>query len=69
MPLDMTRGNLALPQPRTDRGKTTIEYKGAQVWNSLPLPVKQITNTKTFVYELKKILMQNYINEISEIGS
>ena len=65
----MTRGNLALPQPRTDRGKTTIEYKGAQVWNSLPLPVKQITNTKTFVYELKKILMQNYINEISEIGS
>ena len=64
----MTRGNLALPQPRTDRGKTTIKYMGAKVWNSLPLPLKQITNTKTFVYELKKILMQNDIYELSEIG-
>ena len=50
----VTRGNLALPQPRTDKGKSTIEYKGAQAWNSLPTPLKQITNTKTFVYELKK---------------
>ena len=65
----VTRGNLALPQPRTDKGKSTIEYKGAQAWNSLPTPLKQITNTKTFVYELKKVLMQNDKNEASEIGT
>ena len=55
----VTRGNLALPQPRTDKGKLTIEYSGAQAWNSLPISLKQITNTKTFVYKLKKVLMQN----------
>ena len=62
----MTGGNLALPQPRTEKGKTTIKYKGTQAWNSLPVSLKVITNTKTFVYELKKILMQNHVNEISE---
>ena len=47
----------------------TIEYNGAQAWNSLPTSLKQITNTKTFVYELKKVLMQNDKNEVSEIGT
>ena len=65
----MTRGNLALPQPRTDKGKSTIEYKGAQAWNILPTPLKQITNTKTFVYEFKKVFMQNDKNEASEIST
>ena len=65
----ITRGDLALPQPRTDKGKTIIEYKGAQAWNSLPLSLKQISNTKTFVYELKKILLQNDINDNSEFST
>ena len=64
-----TSGNLALPHPRTDKGKVTIEYKGAQAWNSLPTPLKQMTNTKKFVYELKKIFLQNDINEIAESNS
>ena len=34
-------GNLALSQPRTDKGKTTIDYKGAKAWNSLPIPLKK----------------------------
>ena len=65
----VTGGNLALPQPRTQKGKTIIKYKGAQAWNSLPVSIKAITNTKTFVYELKKILMQNHVNEISEFNT
>ena len=65
----VTGGNLALPQPRTEKGKTTIKYKGTQAWNSLPVSLKVITNTKTFVYELKKILMQNHVNEISEFST
>ena len=52
-------GNLSLPQPRTEKGKTTIQYKGSKCWNSLPNSLKLITNTKTFLYELKKILLQN----------
>ena len=65
----VTGGNLALPQPRTEKGKTIIKYKGAQAWNSLPVSIKAITNTKTFVYELKKILMQNHVNETSEFNT
>ena len=55
----VTSGNLALPHARTDKGKTITEYIGAQAWNSLPVSLKQMSNTKTFVYELKKILLQN----------
>ena len=52
-------GNLSLPQPRTDKGKTVIQYKGSTCWNSLPLSLKLQTDTKKFIYELKKILLEN----------
>ena len=52
-------GNLSLPQPRTDKGKTVIQYKGSACWNSLPLSLKLQTDTKKFLYELKKILLEN----------
>ena len=52
-------GNLCLPQPRTERGKTSVKYKGPNHWNGLPAILKQIVHTKTFMYELKKILLQN----------
>ena len=61
----VTSGNLALPHARTDKGKTITEYIGAQAWNSLPVSLKQMSNTKTFVYELKKILLQNDILSVT----
>ena len=60
-------GNLNLTRPRTEIGKTRLEYKGAKLWNSLPIFLKQITRHKTFVYELKKILLQNHLEETSQI--
>ena len=52
-------GNLILPHPRTERSKSSVRYKGPKYWNELPQTIKQIVHTKTFVYELKKILLQN----------
>ena len=52
-------GNLIVPHPRTERSKTSVKYKGPKYWNELPQTIKQIVHTRNFVYELKKILLQN----------
>ena len=60
-----TAGNLVVSRPRTEKGKTKLDYKGTKLWNTgnLPIYIKHISNTKTFIYELKKILFQNQFDQ------
>jgi len=62
-----TAGNLGISRPRTEKGKTKLDYKGAKLWNSLPHYIKQITRHKTFIYELKKILLQDQSERILKV--
>ena len=41
--------NLFVPRPRTDALKKSFVYRGACVWNSLPLQAKQATTLSTFM--------------------
>ena len=54
-----TRGasKLYLHRPRTDFYKTSFEYSGAKLWNSLPASVRDITSRLGFSHAL-----QHYFN-------
>ena len=50
--------NFVTSQPRTDMGKSSIKYQGVQVWNNLPLSIKNETNRLKFNDQLKTYLQQ-----------
>ena len=43
-----TENALALPKPRTDYLKRSFSYSGAQLWNSLPLELRQAKSLRDF---------------------
>ena len=48
-----TENTLTLPQPRTDYLKKSFSYSGAQLWNSLPIELRQATSLNDFKTKLK----------------
>lgn len=52
--------NIILQAPRTNYGKKNIMYEGAQLYNKLPLTIKQIDSFKLFKYKLKQYFLRDY---------
>ena len=49
-----TENTLTLPQPRTDYLKKSFSYSGAQLWNSLPIELRQATSLNDFKTKLRR---------------
>ena len=49
-----TENTLVLPQPRTDYLKKSFSYMGAQLWNSLPIELRQATSLNAFKTKLRR---------------
>ena len=49
-----TENTLTLPQPRTDYLKKSFSYSGAQLWNSLPIALRQATSLNDFKTKLRR---------------
>ena len=52
--------NVNLPQPRTEHDRNFVTFSGAQMWNNLPLHLKEIRNPTTFKINVKKYLINQY---------
>lgn len=52
-------GNLLLPKINTNYGKHTLQFNGAQLWNSLPTPLKALKSLPTFKKHLKSHLLSS----------
>ena len=52
--LRKTENTLTLPQPRTDYLKKSFSYSGAQLWNSLPVELRQATSLNDFKTKLRR---------------
>ena len=50
-------GNYNIPQPNTQRDKTSIKYQGATIWNTLPVDLKKCTIKSKFFDSLKSHLL------------
>ena len=49
-----TENTLTLPQARTDYLKKSFSYSGAQLWNSLPIELRQATSFNDFKTKLRR---------------
>ena len=49
-----TENTLTLPQPRTDYLKEGFSHSGAQLWNSLPIELRQATSLNDLKTKLKR---------------
>ena len=49
-----TENKLVLPQPRTDYLKRSFLYSGAQLWNNLPLDLRQASSLTDFKSKLSR---------------
>ena len=49
-----TENKLVLPQPRTDYLKKTFSYSGAQLWNNLPIDLRQASSLADFKSKLSR---------------
>jgi hypothetical protein len=49
--------NLRLPKPRTNMMKRSFTYCGAQLWNSIPVEVRQATTVNEFKNKCKSYLL------------
>ena len=49
--------NLHLPKPRTNMMKRSFSYKGAYLWNSLPIEVRESQSLNGFKYKCKQYLL------------
>ena len=49
-----TENKLVLPQPRTDYLKRSFSYSGAQLWNNLPVDLRQATSLTDFKSKLSR---------------
>ena len=54
--------NYQLPHVRTDLGKSSIKFKGIQMWNDLPEEIK-VLNGETFKKEVKAFILEQQSNE------
>ncbi len=48
-----SEANLTLPKPKTNNMKNAISYRGAEVWNCLPVSLKLSTSINNFKSNLK----------------
>ena len=49
-----TENKLVLPQPRTDYLKRSVLYSGAQLWNNLPVDLRQASSLTDFKSKLSR---------------
>ena len=49
-----TENKLVLPQPRTDYLKRSFLYSGAQLWNNLPVDLRQASSLTDFKSKLSR---------------
>ena len=47
---------LHLPKPNTEIFKASLHYRGSQLWNNLPMLVKNSASLSTLKYSLKSHL-------------
>ena len=52
--LKNTENTLVLPQSCTDYLKKSFSYSGAQLWNSLPIELRQATSLNAFETKLRR---------------
>jgi hypothetical protein len=50
------RRNLAFPKPRVDIYKTSLSYDGVAVWNSLPVPLRNLSTVTAFKRHLHSFI-------------
>ena len=53
-----TENKLVLPQPRTDYFKRSFLYSGAQLWNNLPVDLRQASSLTDFKSKLSRHSLQ-----------
>ena len=58
-----TENTLNLPLPRTDYLKRGFAHSGAQLWNSLPLELRQATSLNDFKTKLNRpsLIVEEYL--------
>ena len=49
------------PQPRTERGKKSIKYRGVEIWALIPDHIRTL-NSKQFNYHLKELIFTTDIH-------
>ena len=49
--------NLYKPKVNKNIFKTSLSYSGADLWNELPIDIKELTNLHSFKTKLKKCIM------------
>lgn len=54
------QNNLHIKTPRSNLGKKTIKYRGAQLWNQTNKEVRKYKTLKTFTKEIRKGYIKNY---------
>ena len=52
--------NLNIPKVKTNFGKRSLKFTGAQLWNSLPLELKVIEEHEIFRSKLKTYYLRSY---------
>ena len=57
------RFQLDIIQCKSEVGRNGLRYRGPLIWNSLPNDLKELENTQTFKFNLRKAL--NIINKIN----
>ena len=56
-----TENTLTLPQPRTVYLKKSFSFSGAQLWNSLPIELRQATSLNDFKTKLRRNSYTNVV--------
>lgn len=51
------KGDIVLPNPKTNSMKRTVLYRAIKTWNELPLDIREDTGKKTFKRKLKRYLL------------
>ena len=52
--------NLHVTHPKSNPGKKSIKYYGAQEWNNIPLAIRKSSNPKSFNNQVKDLILQTY---------
>ena len=54
-----TKGNFAIPMANSNIGKSTLRFKGALIWNSIPDELRNLSINQ-FKFKYKKLLIELY---------
>ena len=53
------RDSLRLPLARTTKYQASFRFRGAKIWNTVPLDLRSKHDVKTFAFGLKKHLIRS----------